>query len=341
MACTLTAALDGHAQWWGERDSDGYRTYHIVHKVLTDNTAGFADGPYNVLTATGLPLPGSFWNFDGDVDVYAICQWDATVSPLVEGERTEYWKVEQVFTTKPTDKCINRTGTGTGTGNPANDPLLEPPRLSGNFVKYTEEKTLDRFGNIICNSAFERIRGPLVEFDASRLTIRVTINEGSLNIDNKTAIIDTVNISTLWGFAARTVKLSNISWEQKYSGNCDCYYEVMYEFEVSPTGFDREVADEGTKALHGQWNKTTKAWELININGGAPDPNNPTHFKRIIDFNGNPMRATLNGAGIPATTYDLSGTSSTEAGLINIEYYEESDFLGEISGLPSDLECVA
>jgi hypothetical protein len=332
MSCGTPLAI-GFRHWSGIRDNEGHREYRIVHRVHVDNTATIQDGPANTLSAVGLPLPGSTWIFGGDIDIQAICQWDAKMTPVVEeGERTKYFDVEQLFSTRPKIKC--NFVLGTGTGNPATDPLAELPVISGSFIKYTEEKTVDRFLVDITNSAWERLRGPQVEFDASRLTIRILINEETLDLPTKLSIIDTVNDAELWGFEARTVKLSNITWEQKFTAECDCYYAVTYEFEMSPTGFDREVLDEGTKALSGKWNTTTGVWELIDINGGAPNPDDPTHFVRVTDFHGNYMRVILDGAGKPSPN---NGT--TEPGKILIEYYTEVPFATYITGLPETLDC--
>lgn len=339
MACPAPSIVhgSGHTRWSGERDNDGHYTYRIVHRVRVDDSPGSAEGPATALRTPGLPLPGSLWTIDGEVDLNAVCQWDAKATPVID-ERMPYWDVEQIFTTRPSSNCRIRSGTGTGTGNTATDPLAEPPKVSGNFIKYTEEKTHSYLGDPFQTSSHEQIRGPLVEFDSSRLTFRITINEASLDLQTKIALIDTVNTTPFYDFAYRTVKLSNITWQQLYYADCQCYFETTYEFEVNPEGFDREALDEGTKALKGQWNKTTGVWELVNINGSPPSASNPSHFVRITDFYGNPMRAILNGAGVPAT--NISGTGTADQGRINIEYYDESEF-NSIAGLPNDLECAA
>lgn len=320
--------------WEGSRDADGYREYKLLTRVIVDNTAGSQDGPANALNTPGLPLPGAIWAFLGDIDIYATCTHQATAKPVVQDERSQYFDVEQIFSSRPSKKCVNRVGTGVGTGVTADDPLTEPPIVTIQFVKYTTEATLDRLGERILNSSHERIRGPLVEFDATRLTVRIQVNEATLDLASTLAIIDMVNSTEIWGFDARTVKLSNVEIEQWYTATCECYYTKVYEFEISPIGFDRTVLDEGTKALKGKWNTATGAWDLI----GTPDPDNPADFIRVTDFFGNPMRVVLNGAGVPAV--NITGTGETAAGEIDIEYYEEIDFLLNFTNLPSDLECV-
>lgn len=342
MTCpaSLPSILGNFRYWEGSRDADGYREYKLVTRVQVDHTASSNDGPANALNTPGLPLPGTPWIVASDVDLYATCTWQANIKPVIQdGERSEFFDVEQIFSSRPSKKCVNRAGTGVGTGNVADDPLSEPPIITIQFVKYTTEATLDRLSQRITNSAHERIRGPLVEFDATRLTIRIQVNEASLDLTTTLAIIDMVNSVSLWGFDARTVKLSNVEIEQWFTATCDCYYTKIYEFEVSPIGFDRTVLDEGTKALNGKWNTTSGAWELIDINGSAPDVNNPSHFIRVYDLLGNPMRVVLNGAGVPAT--NISGTGATDPGEIAIEYYEEIDFLLNFPNIPSSLDCVS
>jgi len=336
-SCICPGIIPGQSKWRSVRDKEGYTDYYITHKVVGDCEVGTMDGPYNILNLTaGLGIPGvSAWLFDGDSDANAICAYDAEVGQLqAQEDRNPYWEVTQRFSDRPDPNCIRRQGTGTG--NLANDPLSWAPKVSGNFNKYTEEKEFDRFGGQITNSAFERIRGSGVEFDSSRAIVRIQQNEATLDLATKVAIIDTVNSAVLWGFAARMIKLSTISWERKFYAGCSCYFEVNYDFEINPNGWDRELLDEATKVLSGKWNVTTGAWDLVNIGGGAPNPSNPTHFIRLTDLQGNPMRGILNGAGIPCT--NASGTASTDPGRISVEYYPETDFY-VVLGIPTSLEC--
>lgn len=344
MACLESYCqqlFDGQVVWSMTRDKDGHRDYKITHLVKVDCTPGAAEGPAVVSQTPGLPIPGALWVVDGDSDVEAYCRRDMKVTPLIDKERTGYFLVEQLFSSRPEDKCYLRVGTGTGTGNPADDPLNEAPVISGSFVRYTEQADYDRNGLPLLTSSFEKIRGPVVEFDRNRPVVRITMNEATLNLDTLCNNIDNVNSVVLWGFPIRTVKLSNISWERKYYNGCECYFAITYEFDINTNTFDREVLDEGTKVLHGEWDKDTDTWNTTNIGafglGVTPDPNNPAHFIRYHDRFGNLSRVILNGAGEPATSIG-TGVDLTDAGLIDIEYYEETDFVLNL-GIPADLEC--
>lgn len=325
-----TAIVGGPVTWEGEIGSDGYRNYTVVHRVVGDDTPGFADGPANVLQTPGLPTPGSDWFFDGDLDIWAWHTGEKRAIPeLDDGDRNRFWRVESKFSNKPPDRqrCMDTQ---------IEDPLLEPPRVSGSFTKYVEEATYDRNGDPILNSAHEVIRGPAVEFDANRPQIRIEMNVPTFTtVQLAYSMIDTVNITGLWGFNPRCIKLSNAPWEKKYYGTCNVYYTITLEFDVRAIEtFDKDVLDEGTKVLNGRWDESSGAWVLVNIGGAAPDPENPQHFCRFQDRNGNMSRVILDGAGLPAEV-DIgtgSGTFASDAGSLHIEKYGQSDFL--LLGVP-------
>ncbi len=272
------------------RDSEGHRTYKVKYLV----ECAVADGPGIALRCPGLPFPGSRWVIDNEVDLWATCRWDADVTPLVsDGDPNTLFEIEFTFSTKPFDRksCKDTEIT---------DPLLEPQKISGSFVKYTEEATTDRLGFPIKNSAHEQLRGPQVEFDANRPQVRIEQNVAILGLPIFSAMVDCVNAFPMWGLGPRKIKLSNVTWEKKFQGSCQPYYTRTLEFEIRYDGFDRDLLDEGTKVLHGHWNTTTGMWDLDNIAGAPPDKNNPNHFDRFKDRQGENCRVILNGQGIPS-----------------------------------------
>ena len=199
----------------------------------------------------------------------------------------------------------------------------------------------------VVNSAHEQIRGPQAEFDVSRPTIKIEQNRPLLELELWAPMLNTVNNATLWGAPRGCVKLSNVSWEKLYHGQCGIYYKRTFEFDVwmrinpaSPdpqnpeiiSGFDRTVLDEGTKMLNGHWT-TSGLYSVSNIAPSTPpDPHDPSHFVRAIDRKGNPIKMILNGHGLPASVFlgTGSGTGTTgrtgDPGFNTIEYYPESDF---------------
>ncbi len=294
-----TAILNGQTTWKMTRDEEGHRTYNITFRVRGLTT----DGPANVLQTPGLPLYGSYWVFDDDVDLWAYCRWNADVRPVLEGEPNTEWTVDFVFSTKP-DKCCRE--------NQIDDPLLQPQEVSGGSVKYTEEATEDWRGDPILTSSLEQIRGPQNEWDANRSSIKVKQFVAHLDLAACNAMLDTVNDAPIWNFDKWTVKLSSFSWEKKYYGLCNVYYVRHFEFDVNIKRWARYVLDEGSKALNGHHGAATGEWVLDDIAGSPPDPTNPLHFKQYKDRAGENTRVILDGYGKPYIPPNLlTGTDVT------------------------------
>lgn len=334
MAVRL-AGTGGPIDWRLSRNTEGHRTYTITHLVDTGDSRL---GPAAAIQCPGLPLPGSVWIIDDDVDLWAFCTQEAEVTPRVKAEPNVYHEVTQKFSTRPRDRCQEQQ---------FEDPLLEPPKIRIGTVKYTEEASEDRFGNPIDNSAFELFRGALVEFDANRPVVTITRNYPIHGAEIWSPMINTLNDATLWGFPARCIKLSDVTAEQNWYGTCQSYWTITYEFDIFAkldpntgevvSGFDRDLIDEGTKVLRGHWGRGGDegyGWVLDAIDGVDPNPNNPGDFIRFKDRNGENTRVVLNGAGVPYDTEGLtSGTGDDEAGTIRVEKYPESNFL--ILGIPT------
>lgn len=305
------------------RDDEGHREYTIRFVIESNDPAD--DGPETVLGTVGLPSIGSAWAVGNDSDPWAFCSPRLRITPSIRNEPCKVWYADYVFTTKPWKRCQTTA---------IEDPLLEPDDISGSFVKYTKEAARDRNGNLIKSSSHELFRGPQVEFDHNRPSVRIEQNVASLGLDTFAAMVDTVNDATLWGLAARKIKLSNVAWSRKVYGTCNYYYTRSFDFDINFDGFDRRVLDEGTKVLNGRWaddedgSGSSDSWVLIDINGAAPDSENPQHFIRYKDRNGENTRVILDGTGKPLS--DGANPYYHE-----IEYYSESDFT--LLGIPTSL----
>lgn len=324
----MAATLHGRHKWSGGRDAEGYRQFTLVNHVKTSSRD---DGPFVVMSCAGLPTPGSTWLYGNDNDPWCYClpTMKVTTYGTKDGHPGRNWLVEQQFTNKPGKRCNDTT---------IDDPLQEPQKLSGSFVNYIKEIVYDKDGQMVKTSSHELIRGPQVEFDHSRMKVNVSQNVGSLELDVLAAMINTVNYATLWTMAPRCVKLSQASWKRELVGVCSYYYTRDFEFDIDADTFDHDALDEGTKVLHGHWNDngTVPGWTLDNIGGSAPDADNPTHFDRYKDRNGENCRVILDGTGLPADTHIISGTgsgNSGQPGSIHIAHYQESNFL--LLGIPT------
>jgi hypothetical protein len=287
----------GPRTWSSSQDEEGYVTYTVVNLVITDDPH---DGPQQARETPGLYVPGSLYQIGNDSDFYAWCRWNDKITPLYKNEQVREYEVEQYFSNKPLPPEKNRCQ-----DVKIEDPVRQPAKISGAGSKYSEEATYDRFGNQLLNSAQEMLRGPHVEFDANRPTIKISMNVLSYDLCVLAqAMQDHVNSAPLWGWPPRCVKLSSAPFQKLFYGGCSVYFQLDLEFEINPRTFDRDLIDEGTKALHGRWNLATGAWDLIDINGKPPNPLNPAHFDRFKDRKDEACRCILDGHGKPLVTLD-------------------------------------
>jgi len=317
----MATVIGGPIGWKGRIDDEGHRLYEVRFRVRSSES----EGPAAVMNATGLYPVGAAWVVEGDADTWAWCQarLDVERDPHYRaGAPGRYWIVTQYFTTRPPrhDRCQNQAIT---------NPLLEPPRISGQFVTYSEEAGYDRNGQPILSSSHERLSGPELEFETGYPTVAITINQLTLDLPLITQMHNTVNAVPMWGLPKRCVRLSRVTWERKLYGTCSFYFQITYEFEIRYGGHDRLIADRGSKVLNGHWDESTGEWTLDKINGSDPDPNNPAHFIQAVDRKGNPVESILlDGTGKPLT--DINNPH-----FINVEYYQENNFF--LLGIPATL----
>ena len=334
----------GEYSWSLRRDDEGYREYTVTHLVEAATT----DGPQTIMNAPGLPRVGSTWTYGTDNDPWAFCRPTMRVSAHERkpGEPIAWYSVTQIFSNKPQKYCWDQT---------IENPLLQYQRVSGGYIRYTVEATKDRHGALIDSSSHEMFRGPQVEFDEVRPTVSISQNKAILGINGFADMVNKVNDREIWTFPARQIKLSDISWELKWWGTCFPYYTREFTFEINVDTFDRKILDEGTKVLNGHWGESVGTgsgdvgcWELNQIDGQDPDPNNQQHFLRYKDRNGENCRVILNGAGLPAngnlagaplgpkqSPGDPSANPTGPPHEFTIEYYGEANFLA--LGIPAQI----
>ncbi len=342
------------------RDREGYRTYKVTYLVETDS---LNVGPIDVMDATGMPEYGdSYVDNNGTVDPWCTCRLDAEVKlhQEREGERGYHWSVTLTFTNKPDGKrCkaaqvdnpldvppevsmsfvrYTEEATADKDGNPITNSAFEQIRGQNN------EWDMCRAQVKIVQNVYDP------QLDAL-LQMVDTVNSGTLW---PTTLAPGTGSYAHNGFPPRTVKLSEAPVEWLYTEDCAPYYRRTLVFDIryrakvgitttfstvgTGTGlqellvkdtefdtFDKEVMDEGSKALKGHWDYVTDTYV---VDAGA-DPTNPLHFTRMKDKKYENMRCPLNGHGVPANAKVQVGTGSVGVypiGKILVQYYGESDF---------------
>lgn len=348
----MASVVGGPTTWRAEQDDDGFRTYRITHRVQAEYT----ESPAAVMLASGLPTVGSPFRITGftgyDDWVWCRPEMSVTIDQEKLGEPAAYYLVENVYSDKweqgKSKRCNN---------TPVGDPLLEPQKVSGSFVRAQWEAKYDKDGVRLVTSANEPITGPGVTFDYVKPTIRIEQNVGNLGLSTFAAMVNTVNASALWGLPARCIKLANAPWERKVYGSCYFFYTRTFEFEVDNynkdkdgnlIGFDREVYDAGSMCLRGQWmtdSTVTATYGKYKIlaDQTSTDPGTiltapQSYFMAYKDMNNEAARVFLDGHGRPANVGLLSaagaslGTAGAPATAI-CKYHRESNFL--LLGVPT------
>lgn len=280
----------------GSSDVEGHRTYKVSHRVNVTADGTNFDGPQIAMDCEDLPQEGDTWAFGNDLDQWAWCTAEKTCEPVQpkQGFPIVQFIVTQTFSAKPPPANRQRCN-----DIRIEDPLLEPIKIRVSTTQDKEEAVYNVWGLAVTNSAHEPMRGPQMEFNRSYFKVRFEKNVPYHNLPLLSAFRDTVNMFPIWGMPPRTVLLSSIDLDRKYLGRCQEYWTLILEFEIREDTWDRDLLDEGTKALHGEFNSAGE-YVLIDIDGEPPDPFNPAHFSQFKDRNGENCRVILNGRGVPA-----------------------------------------
>lgn len=323
----MAAQVLGHIDWDLDQDKDGHRDYSVTWLVAASTPS---DGPQQVRQAFGLPAIGDPWLIGFDDDPWAFCWPDAKCTPLNTKEPNYFWTVKQKFSTRPLRRCQD---------TPIEDPLLEPYKISGSYVKYRREAQRDKNGLPIKYTSHERIRGAEVEYEEPFPTVVISFNSASSQLPFFGPVMGHLNSEDMWGLGARRILLNEVEWERKVYGRCNYYWWTQYTFEVDDSEdgdlFDRRIANVGSMCLKGTSpGSPFKATPYTAVSTDPYDPDatrlayeNPKNFEAYVDLQGHRQRVYLNRYGIPLVPGD------EDYHYIEVKKHKESDLL--VLGVPS------
>lgn len=212
----------------GSIDSKFNRTIKGVYQVIAD----LNDGPLIVLQASGIPAWGSPYTWAGTESDSWIFVNGASPEPkedinfdLGDGggtRRMRVWHVTITWSTIASER---------NSSQPRDNPLDEPPVLSGSFLGGTEPVFVDALGNLIANTAGEPYSpAPLLTENTDSL--RLSYNSATLSLSQRSLMMGRVNSVAIWGLPARRVKLIRWDWNVLYAGSL-AYISNSFEFHIS------------------------------------------------------------------------------------------------------------
>lgn len=253
--------------WTSNRDKRGYRQYTVTHLVIT--TAD-TDSPSDVLlNTTGLPVPGTTWNYGNTPDTQAVCLFERSVSRYkpVEGENGNYWAVVSKFDSTP-------GATPPGASEDPGGPLLMPFKISGGYDQNEVQEITDRFNQPLVSTSFEPLVGEETMRNYARPTVTIEHNISSDPVGLLEGYMNRVNSVAMWGFQPRCVRMEDAEWSKEMMANGVYYYNVKYTFVVQYGTWDSDILDEGRKVLKPGGDITNPAhFELVKA--GLGDDKNP------------------------------------------------------------------
>src|SRR5688572_12368352 len=128
----MAIVVRGPKDWRYSETGKGHRNYEVDYLAK----ATTSDGPYDISHAGGIPAVGSTWSFGSDVDAWAYRLPGVRLKKSAEHgpEAGIFYEVTIPYSTELPGGGDERCNT-----NEIEDPLLEPARISGSFVKFTKE----------------------------------------------------------------------------------------------------------------------------------------------------------------------------------------------------------
>jgi len=287
----MSATLRGRTEWSASQDEEGYRTYTIKFRVVTNDPD---DGPLVVGTCPGLPSIFTYWQFGNESDGYAHCSPELQIEQVNRGPDPETnWIVTYKYTTKPAG----------GEPKRFENPLLEPITISGSYARYSKKCLVDRHGRWIRNTAQEIYPSSDLDFDDARPTVAVGVNTAYNLIPLITPMMNGVNDAPLWGCPKRTVQLSAAQWERKYYTPNQMmyvfYYHTVLEFTIDFDTHDKRLPDYGTMCLHQSFWTQTDAQK----DSARQSLANIVRYTTIRQ--GFPAKVFLDGHGCPLSGMDI------------------------------------
>lgn len=129
------------------------------------------------------------------------------------------------------------------------DPTLHPPEISGGFNKLERVVEEDVTGNPVTNGAGDPFDPPLA-CDDSRPVLTITKNLKTIDPALFYLYRDATNSDIFCGEGPGNVKVLNITYDRTFDPIIGFYWQVRYEFEFNPDGWNKRLLSQGLRQLN-------------------------------------------------------------------------------------------
>ncbi len=218
---------------------DWHREYTSIYQVITDD---LDDGPITAANATGIPAYGSSYSWGNDVDSWAYAI-EANMSLVSEKDTRRVWHVTISHSTQPRTRCADVE---------RQNPIDEPPVISGSFVQFTKPAEKDKDDKALLNVVDEPFV-PAIEVNDSRDSLIIEVNTVNINLEQRANARSRVNKETIWGLSSRKVLLKQWSWNVMHYGVCNPFVRHRYEFEINYEKWNHKVLNAGYRISNPFW----------------------------------------------------------------------------------------
>lgn len=292
-------------------DREFNRTYTSTYQVLTEHT----DGPMTVLNSSGVPSRYGVYVWGRDIDVWAYLH---SITATPEGEdvgdgtgsgRYRKWNVNATHSSKSDarDGQQNR-----------DNPIFEPAKVRGSFIKNTVQAYRDRNNKPIVNTAKEPILPPFQK-ESSLDSLHITFNTPTINLGLRSSYRDSVNSNSMWGLIRRQIKMASWTYSVQWVGG---FSFIAHEFEFIISKEKHPASCNNGGAKEGFYNTAANMGHCQLVSGKQkPILVNDVKKKE-------PSYLTCAGA--------VQDPTSTNETWVNYELEDEKDF-SLIPGLPTIL----
>lgn len=237
---------------------DLHREYHVTYRVICDSTA---DGPVTVLNAGNLPRYGEQFSYNSDTDAFATCRFvgNCRMEKFEEGSQRS-WLVDASYSTR---------GSNRDPSDQPGKPLDWAWKVSGNYGTGQKYSQKDKTGRALVNSAQEPFED-VPPIDDQLLLLTLEKNLPTISLTQWADSRGKVNDDTLWGLAARRVKLVQWSWQPQWTGAGAAYVACKWDVAINLDGYYYEPLDQGFRELVGFDNANKAIYEPIKVMGELP-----------------------------------------------------------------------